>query len=41
MTWKMEDEMRKKPFVGMQEPELTDADIKEMGKRVASTPLPR
>lgn len=40
LTWKMEDE-RLKPFVGVQEPELSDEDIREMTKRVASTPLPR
>ena len=41
LTWKMEDDMRKKPFVGYQEPELTEADIADMAKRVHSTPLPR
>ena len=40
LTWAMEDQ-RKKLFVGTVEPELTDEDIKEMTKRVASAPLPK
>ena len=36
----MEDQ-RKKKFVGVEEPELSDEDIREMTKRVASAPLPR
>ena len=37
----MEDDKRKKKFVGVEEPELSDEDIKEMTKRVASAPLPK
>ncbi|XP_040580693.1 uncharacterized protein [Lepeophtheirus salmonis] len=40
LTWKDEDNRAKK-FVGFEEPELTDEDIRDMTKRVASTPLPR
>ena len=41
MTWKIEDDMRKKPFVGFQEPELTPEELAEMRKKCAGVPLGR
>ncbi|QQP31434.1 Putative LOC100679567, partial [Caligus rogercresseyi] len=40
LTWKDEDERAKK-FVGSQDPELSEEDIRDMTKRVSGTPLPR
>jgi len=41
MTWKIEDDMRKKAFVDYQEPELTDEEIAAMRNKCAGVPLGR
>ena len=40
MTWKDED-ARKKPFVGFNEPELTPEELADMRKKCGGVPLSR